>query len=217
MAATNPILIDVVSDVVCPWCFVGAKHLEQALATLQGAPIVVRWRPYQLDPTIPAGGVDRKAYMQKKFGDGPQLKEAHQRLEALGSNAGIEFDFDAIQISPNTLDAHRLIRWAFEAGIQDMIVKALFSAYFERGIDIGDKSVLADIAGACGMDRTAIRAKLDSDEDRDAVRTEISEAQRIGITGVPFFIMNGKVGVSGAHPPQTLLDALKQSLGQADA
>ena len=217
MTDAQPVLIDVVSDVVCPWCFVGAKHLEQALASVSGAPIVVRWRPYQLDPTIPDGGVDRKAYMQKKFGDGPQLKEAHQRLEALGSNAGIEFDFDAIQISPNTLDAHRLIRWAFEAGVQDMIVKALFSAYFERGIDIGDKNVLADIAGACGMNREIIRAKLDSTDDFDAVRTEISEAQRIGISGVPFFIMNGKVGVSGAHPPQTLLDALKQSLGQADA
>lgn len=217
MTTTQPILIDVVSDVVCPWCFVGAKHLEQALTNVNGAPIVVRWRPYQLDPAIPEGGVDRKAYMQKKFGDGPQLKEAHQRLETLGINAGIAFDFDAIQISPNTLDAHRLIRWAFEAGVQDMIVKALFSAYFERGIDIGDKSVLADIAGACGMDRATIRAKLDTDEDKDAVRAEISEAQRIGISGVPFFIMNGKVGVSGAHPPQTLLDALKQSLGKTDA
>lgn len=217
MSEVQPVLIDVVSDVVCPWCFVGAKHLEQALASVSGAPIVVRWRPYQLDPTIPDGGVDRKAYMQKKFGDGPQLKEAHQRLEALGGNAGIAFDFDAIQISPNTLDAHRLIRWAFEAGVQDMIVKALFSAYFERGIDIGDKSVLADIAGACGMDRGLIRAKLDTAEDKEAVRAEIAEAQKIGITGVPFFIMNGKVGVSGAHPPQTLLDALKQSLGQADA
>lgn len=217
MSDVQPVLIDVVSDVVCPWCFVGAKHLEDALARVSGAPIVVRWRPYQLDPTIPDGGVDRKAYMRKKFGDGPQLQEAHQRLEDLGDKAGITFDFDAIQISPNTLDAHRLIRWAFEAGVQDMIVKALFSAYFERGIDIGDKSVLADIAGACGMDRAAIRAKLDTDDDKDQVRAEITEAQKIGITGVPFFIMNGKVGVSGAHPPQTLLDALKQSLGQADA
>lgn len=217
MTDNEPILIDVVSDIVCPWCFVGAKHLEQAISTVNGAPLVVRWRPFQLDPTLPEGGVDRKAYMMKKFGDGPQINEAQQRLEALGMSAGIQFDFDAIRIAPNTLDAHRLIRWAFEAGVQDMIVKALFSAYFERGIDIGDKSVLADIAGACGMNRAAIRTKLDLDDDKDAIRAEVSEAQRIGITGVPFFIMNGKVGVSGAHPPQTLLDALKQSLGQAEA
>lgn len=217
MTEAQPVVIDVVSDVICPWCFVGAKHLEQALTTVSGAPIVVRWRPFQLDPALPEGGVDRKSYMTKKFGDGPQLKEAHQRLEALGESAGIEFDFESIRITPNTLDAHRLIRWAFEAGVQDMIVKALFSAYFERGIDIGDKSVLADIAGACGMNRAAIRSKLDLDDDKDAIRTEVAEAQRIGITGVPFFIMNGKVGVSGAHPPQTLLDALKQSLDQADA
>lgn len=215
MTEVQPVVVDVVSDVVCPWCFVGAKHLELALAQISGPPIVVRWRPYQLDPTIPDGGVDRKAYMHKKFGDGPQLKDAHQRLESLGENAGIDFDFDAIKMSPNTLDAHRLIHWAFEAGIQDMIVKALFSAYFERGIDIGDKSVLADIAGACGMDRIAIRAKLDTHDGRASVQAEIDEAQKIGISGVPFFIMNGKIGVSGAHPPQTLLDALKQSLGQA--
>ena len=217
MTQQSPILVDVVSDVVCPWCYVGAKHLEQALANLSGETVLIRWRPYQLDPTIPADGLDRKAYMQKKFGDGPQLKEAHQRLEALGANAGIEFDFEAIQKSPNTLDAHRLIRWAFEAGGQDVVVKTLFSAYFERGIDIGDKSILADIAGACGMARAAIRSKLDTQDDVDAVKTEISEAQKLGISGVPFFIMNGKVGVSGAHPAETLLQAIRQSLGQADA
>lgn len=214
MPQPTPILVDVVSDVVCPWCFVGAKHLEQAIANLTDETVLIRWRPYQLDPTIPAEGFDRKAYMQKKFGDGPQLKDVHQRLKSMGANTGIEFDFDAIQKSPNTLDAHRLIRWAFEAGVQDVVVKALFSAYFERGIDIGDKSTLADIAGACGMARAAIRSKLDTNDDIDAVKAEIAEAQKIGISGVPFFIMNGKVGVSGAHPSATLLQAIRQSLEQ---
>src|SRR5271170_2200780 len=130
--------IEVVSDVVCPWCYVGKRRLEAALAQSDDAAVAVRWRPFQLDPTIPPEGLDRQAYMRAKFRDDARLAEAHTRLKALGAEVGIQFDFEAISRAPNTLDAHRLIRWAFEAGVQDAVVERLFSDYFEHGRDIGD-------------------------------------------------------------------------------
>ena len=138
--------IDIVSDAVCPWCYVGKRRLEAALAGSGDANVAVQWRPFQLDPTIPSEGLDRQAYMRAKFRDDARLAEVHQRLKALGAEVGIKFDFAAIKRSPNTLDAHRLIRWAGEAGVQDAVVERLFSAYFERGEDIGDRDVLARIA-----------------------------------------------------------------------
>src|SRR5664279_4240606 len=128
--------IDIVSDAVCPWCFVGKRRLEAALAQSGDDKIAVRWRPFQLDPTIPAEGLERKAYMRAKFRDDARLVEVHARLNALGAEVGIKFDFDAIGRAPNTLDAHRLIRWAGDGGVQDAVVELLFRAYFEQGRDI---------------------------------------------------------------------------------
>src|SRR5271163_423932 len=191
--------IEVVSDVVCPWCYVGKRRLEAALAQSDDAAVAVRWRPFQLDPTIPSQGLDRRAYMRAKFRDDARLAEVHARLRAVGAEVGIDFDFEAISRSPNTLDAHRLIRWAAASGVQDAVVERLFSAYFEQGRDIGDRSVLAEVAGESGMSAEDVAAQLAGDDDIGAVRGEIAQAQAIGVTGVPFFIFASRLAVSGAQ------------------
>ena len=206
------LIIDIVSDVVCPWCYVGKKHLEAALAEMPEIDAVVRWHPFQLDPTIPPEGLDRKAYMRQKFGDDGRLEAAHQRLEVLGAQNGIGFQFGAITRSPNTLDAHRLIRWAGDAGLQDTMVQSLFQAYFEEGRDIGDRAVLALIAERAGLEADAILERLESDDDAENIRIEIAEAGRIGVTGVPFFILAQKLAVSGAQPADVLIGAISQAL-----
>lgn len=205
------IAIDIVSDVVCPWCYLGARRLEQALAALPEVKAEVRWRPFQLDPSIPKQGVDRAAYMARKFSP-ERLAAAHDRLRESGQETGIAFAFDAIKVSPNTLDAHRLIRWATDAGpgMQDRVARALFKAFFEDGADVGDAETLARVAGETGMDEAIIAALLPTDADRDAVEAEIRTAQSMGITGVPCFLLDGKYAVMGAQPVETLVDAIRQ-------
>jgi len=203
--------IDVVSDVVCPWCFVGKRRLEAALSQTGESPVAVRWRPFQLDPTIPPQGLERRAYMRAKFRDDARLAEAHARLRALGAEVGIDFDFEAITRSPNTLDAHRLIRWASASGVQDEVVERLFSAYFEHGRDIGDRSVLTEIAARCGMDADALERQFADDGDIEAVRAEIAEAQALGVTGVPFFIFASRFAVSGAQSAEVLAKAMESA------
>jgi predicted DsbA family dithiol-disulfide isomerase len=203
--------IEIVSDVVCPWCYVGKRRLEAALAQSDDAVVAVRWRPFQLDPTIPSEGLDRRAYMRAKFRDDARLAEVHARLRAVGAEVGIDFDFEAISRSPNTLDAHRLIGWAAARGVQDEVVERLFSAYFEHGRDIGDRSVLAEIAGECGMDAEAVERQFAGDGDVAAIRAEIAEAQEIGVTGVPFFIFASRFAVSGAQSAEILARAVKSA------
>jgi predicted DsbA family dithiol-disulfide isomerase len=206
---SDPITIDVVSDVVCPWCFVGKRRLEAALK--QEGEALVRWRPYQLDATIPAEGLDRKAYMSAKFRDEGKIDEIHARLTALGAEAGIAFDFANIKRSPNTLDAHRLIRFADEAGVADAVVERLFSDYFERGRDIGDREVLVAAGSDCGLDAEALRARLESGEGAADVQKEIEAAQKLGVSGVPFFIFASKFAVSGAQSAQVFAEALTEA------
>ncbi len=203
----QPLTIDVVSDVVCPWCFIGKRRLETALK--HEGEVEVRWRPYQLDPTIPSEGLDRQSYMRAKFRDEARIAEIHARLRALGEEAGIAFDFEAIRRSPNTLDAHRLIRFASEAGKADAVVERLFSDYFERGRDIGDPAVLAQVARDCGLGDIAER--LASEAGAREVQGEIAEAQRMGVEGVPFFIFASKYAVSGAQSEQVFAQVLAQA------
>jgi len=209
--------VDVVSDVVCPWCFIGKRRLGRAMGLRPGLPVEVRWRPFQLDPTIPAGGLDRMAYLTGKFGSAERIGEMHQRIEALGRSEGIAFDFGAIRVSPNTLDAHRLISWAALAGQQDAIVEALFRAYFEQGRDIGASDVLTDIAAAEGLPRDEIAERLAGDTDKAAVQQEIATAGELGIRGVPFFIFDGRFAVSGAEAPETLASALDSAEAEPEA
>ena len=213
--AAPALVIDVVSDVVCPWCYVGKRRLESALALREGPPVVIHWRPFQLDGTIPAEGLDRVAYMTRKFGSLDKIAGIHQRLTAIGAQEGIAFDFAAIRRSPNTLDAHRLIRWAGGVGRQGDIVEALFKAYFVEGRNIGDRTVLADIAAEQGLDRAAVVAMLASGTDGELVAREIEMAHQIGVQGVPFFIFAGKLAVSGAEAAEVLAGAMAQALQAA--
>ena len=206
----EPLTIDVVSDAVCPWCFVGKRRLDEALDGLPDVPVEIRWRPFQLDASIPQGGISRVEYLTRKFGP-ERAHDMHERLTGVGAEAGIPFAFDKIVRSPNTLDAHRLIRWAQSTGRQSELVERLFNAYFIEGRDIGDRDTLAAIAGEFGFDRADIRARLDSDVDRADVEGDIETAQRIGVTGVPFFILDGKYGLSGAQPPETLAAAIEKA------
>jgi predicted DsbA family dithiol-disulfide isomerase len=208
--ASEPLAIDVVSDVVCPWCYLGEKRLEAALAAESQA-VVVRWRPYQLDPTIPPGGLDRAEYMEKKFGRSGRLQAVHDNLSRLGAEAGISFAFDKIKRAPNTLDAHRLIRWASSAGAQQGVVDRLFRAYFVEGRDIGDRRTLREIASECGLDAELVEKLLDEGADVESVRQEIAQAQALGVSGVPFFIFAGRLGVPGAQDVLVLRRAMTQA------
>lgn len=208
MTALEPLQIDVISDVVCPWCFVGKRRLEKAVAA-SDVPLQIRWRPFQLDPTIPPEGKSRRAYLEGKFGTEERIQQLYDNLSAAGVPEGIDFQFKRIEVSPNTLDAHRLIRWAGASDGQDRIVEALFRAYFLEGRNIGDHAVLADVAAEAGMDRDETAARLASDEDREAVRTEIAAAQQMGVTGVPTFILIGRYALVGAQPAEELAQAFK--------
>lgn len=201
------ITIDVVSDVVCPWCFIGKRNLEAALSSMPDVQVGVRWLPYQLDPTIPAGGHGRQAYMARKFGD--RAPGIYPRITDSAKVAGLDLAFDRIKRSPNTFDAHRLIRWAWAAGKQDAVVERLFAGFFVAGEDIGDHDVLVRHAEAAGMDGAIVRRLLAEDADSDAVRQEIDQARALGVTGVPFFIIGQKVGVAGAQPPEALVRAIR--------
>jgi predicted DsbA family dithiol-disulfide isomerase len=207
--ADRPLTIDVVSDVVCPWCYLGAKRLAAALAGEAGR-VAVRWRPYQLDPTIPEGGLDRTQYMKRKFGRGWKMKSVHKNLVKLGAQVGLPFAFDKISRAPNTLDAHRLIRWSASGDAQDAVVERLFRAYFVEGRDIGDRGVLVDIAAQTGLDAPFVASMLDEGADVEAVQSEIAQARAVGVKSVPFFIIAGRLGVAGAQDVPVLQRAIAQ-------
>ena len=212
MSEANAITVDVVSDVVCPWCFIGQKRLDKAVAAVGDVDVNIRWRPFQLDPTIPPQGKDRREYMLAKFGSDERIREIHARIEPLGEAEGISFAFDAIKVAPNTLDAHRLIRWAGAAGeaLQNRLVRRLFQLNFEEGVNIGDHAVLVEAAREAGMDASVVATLLPTDADVEAVRTEIATASRMGISGVPCFLLEGKYAVMGAQDVDTLADAIRQ-------
>jgi predicted DsbA family dithiol-disulfide isomerase len=200
-------IIDVVSDVICPWCFLGKRRLDAALEQLGGMDIFVRWRPYMLDPTIPPEGLDRQQYMLAKFG-AERLKTIHDPLIAAGAELGVPYDFDAITRTPNTLDAHRLIRWSHTVDRQNELVERLFMAYWSEGQDVGDRDVLAACAGDAGINAAQIRELLDSDQDLAETKAEINHATDIGVTGVPTFILAQSYALVGAQSPEVLADAI---------
>jgi predicted DsbA family dithiol-disulfide isomerase len=200
--------IDVVSDTICPWCFVGKRRLMRALYERPEIAFDLRWRAYRLDPTIPAEGVDRREYLAAKFGDNPQRDAIASALREAGAGENIAFAFERIDLTPNTTDSHRLIRWAGSAGVQTDAVELLFSAYFEQGRDIGDAGVLAQVAGEAGMDEALVRQLLSENADRDIVEREDALAHQMGISGVPTFIFGNKYLVSGAHEPEQLLKVI---------
>lgn len=206
------ITIDIVSDVVCPWCYLGKARLDLAIAEVQDEiGIDVNWRPYQLNPDYPPEGVDHQKALAEKLGGKDNMDRTHEQLRQLGAEVGITFDFGAIKVGPNTLDAHRLITWAGTEGrdVQEKVVAALFNANFEEGRNVGDLSVLLDIAEEAGQDRSVVERLLESDADKDAVLDEIDAAQKMGVTGVPFFIFDQQYALSGAQPVEVLVEAFR--------
>jgi len=211
----EPFQIDVISDVVCPWCYIGQRRLAVALARLpadDGARRAsIRWHPFQLNPDLPQTGVPRRAYLEDKFGGPERAAQIYARVAATGATVGIPFAFDRIAIQPNTRDAHRLIAWAQAQRDASDLVERLFHAYFIDGRAIGDRDVLSAIAGEGGFDSGAARNMLDSDDGVDAIALMDQRARAIGVQGVPFFIFNQHIAVSGAQEPDTLLGAIAQA------
>jgi predicted DsbA family dithiol-disulfide isomerase len=200
--------IDIVSDTVCPWCFIGKRRLERAFLLRPDMQFNIHWRAYRLDPSVPPEGLDRKAYMKAKFGDNPNRQAMADALQTAGRSEDIAFNFDAIARTPNTLDSHRLIRWAGGAGLQNEVVERLFTAYFEDGRDIGNRDVLVEIASDAGMDSALVADLMDQGEDRELIEREDALAHRMGISGVPTFIFENKYLVSGAQDAETLAQVM---------
>ncbi|HZX32270.1 MAG TPA: DsbA family oxidoreductase [Rhodocyclaceae bacterium] len=204
------IQVDIISDVVCPWCYIGKRHLEEALRRV-GEEASVVWHPFQLNPDTPEDGDAYLPFLEHKFGGTEQVRRIWERTRQAGIQAGIEFAFERIAIRPNTLKAHRLIRRAQRNGQADALVERLFAGHFLLGEDIGSKETLARIAAELGDDPAAVRAYLASDEDADQIQDEIVHAEEMGVGGVPFFIFNRRVGVSGAQPADVLVQAIQEA------
>ena len=204
------IKLDVISDPICPWCYIGKTHLDRALALRPDHGFVIEWHPFQLNPTMPPEGMDRRAYLETKFGGPEGAARAYAPVVSTAQKAGLSINFDDIKTTPNTIDAHRLIHWGGVAGCQTAIVDHLFDAYFVKGQNIGDHAVLADIAEACGMDRTEVAARRDSDHDLTATRARDSQIRKMGVSSVPTFVVLNQHVVSGAQPPETWVSIIDQ-------
>lgn len=206
--------IEIYSDVICPWCFIGKRRLEQALERVGSAqPAQVLWRPFELNPTMPKEGLDRRTYLEAKFGGAEALQAMEDRVAQAGDAEGIEFAFDRIARTPNTFDAHRLIWFAGQQGCQDEVVEALFYSYFTLGRDIGNLDSLTEVAADSGLNRKEVRVFLANDRAVQEVRAEEAAGHRLGIHGVPYFLLNGSLSISGAQPPDIFVSALQQARG----
>jgi predicted DsbA family dithiol-disulfide isomerase len=200
--------LEIISDPVCPWCYLGAAKLMRAVAAAEAHPFALSWRPYQLDPDLPPEGVDRAVHMAGKFPDAAGLERAHARIAAMGAESGITYNFNRIAWAPNTIDAHRVIHWAAAEGLQTRTAMALFRRYFELGEDISDPGVLASAAAEAGLDPAVIGQLLEGDAEREAIRGEADAAREMGVTGVPTFILGGRYAISGAQPPEFWSDLI---------
>lgn len=194
-------IVDIISDTICPWCFIGKRRLERALTLLPQPELEVRWHPFQLNPDMPRGGMERSKYLRLKFGE-ERGADAYHAVREAGSGEGIEFNFPGILRTPNTLDSHRLLRYAAELGLQHQVVEGLFQAYFVDGRDIGDGLTLLDVGTAAGLERGPLAEYLESEAGRAEVAEEDRMARRMGVEGVPCFVFQHKYVVSGAQSPE---------------
>jgi len=199
---TEPIKLDIMSDPICPWCYIGKAHLDRALTDHPDHPFVIEWHPFQLNPDMPAEGMDRRAYLEGKFGGKEGAVRAYAPVVEQAKAAGLTINFEAMQRTPNTLNAHRLIHWAGIEGRQTAAVSALFHAYFVEARDIGDSEVLADLADGIGMDASVVTRLLSTDEDADNIRKRDAHSRQMGVSAVPTFIVAGSHAVPGAQPPE---------------
>lgn len=206
--------IDVVSDVVCPWCFIGKRRLEKAIALKPDIPVTVRYRPYFLNPWVPRAGISRTEYLTTKFGSVERYKANAQRIVTAARQEGLAYNLDAIARQPNTLDCHRLIRWAGESGDPARMKQRLMELYFAEGADLSDSEILVGAARDCGMDPNRVRQRLASEEDVEGVSREAESAREAGIEGVPCFILSGIFAVSGAQSPEYLADAIDRTAAE---
>ncbi len=207
------IRLDIFSDPVCPWCYIGKANLDRALEAHPDHPFRIEWHPFQLNPDMPREGVDKRAYLAGKFGEA-QLTQVHLRLKEMSRAAGAEIDPDTPKRIPNTLDAHRLIHWAGLEGRQNAAVVGLFRAYWREGRDIGNRAVLADIAASAGMDRAMVARLLDSDADAGDIRARDEDARRKGVNSVPTFLIAQHYVVSGAQSPEVWGNVIKELVEQ---
>jgi len=209
------LLVDLVSDPVCPWCYVGLRSWAIAKQTLENDfDVITRFRPYQLNPDTPLEGVDRAAHYEKKFPDSNFRNEMRQRLIEAAKNVGHSFDPSIPKILPNTLAAHRVLRWAHLEGVHETLAEKLYAAFWEKSADLGDMTVLSDIAEEAGMDVTQTREKLDAGTDADSISQEAAALRNAGVSGVPTYIVNEKTGFSGALPPEKLSAAVRHAFAQ---
>jgi predicted DsbA family dithiol-disulfide isomerase len=217
-SARQTLHLDIFSDVICPWCLIGKRRLSQALSLIAKRYAVnVTWRVFQLNPSMPPEGVDRKVYRTAKFGSWSRSLTLDAQLAEVGAKEGIPFAFDRIQRTPNTFDAHRLIWLAQGEGVQDAVVEALFRGYFTEGMDIGDRRILSDIASTAGLISAQVESFLASDEGVEQLRQEEAKARQLGISGVPYFLVNGKYAIEGAQPAEKLVSAFDQAMQSQDA
>ncbi len=194
--------LDIISDPICPWCAIGKARLDQALANRPDHGFEIEWHPFQLNPDMPPEGMDRRQYLELKFGGKEGAVNVYSQIADAAEDAGVEINFDKIEVTPNTLDAHRLIHWAGLDGLQDEAVSALFTAYFRDGRNISDHEELVDIGGSIGLDREVLKKLLAQEVDRDGIRRRDSNAREKGVQGVPCFIVDSKYVVQGAQPSE---------------
>lgn len=208
MSDMPPLTVDVVSDVMCPWCFIGKRRLEAALRSVPQLDVHVRWHPFQLDATLPKTGKDRQQYLSDKFGGLERAAAIYSNIKAAGLEEGIDFAFDDIKLSPNTLDCHRLILWSRADKLQDEVVERLFKTYFLDGEDLTKAETLVRISDEAGMESDLVEHLLGTETDLDKVEAGIQKAQESGVTGVPCFIIDGRFVLAGAEKPETIAAAL---------
>lgn len=211
-----PIRLDIFSDPVCPWCYVGKANLDKALGQHPDHPFQIQWHPFQLNPEMPPEGVTKRAYLEEKFGGKARVDAVHDRLREAARSAGVDMDPDKPRRMPNTLNAHRLIHWAGIEGVQQAVVDALMRAYWVEGRDIGDLDTLADIAFESGMDRDATLRLLQSDADADDIQARDQDARHKGVNSVPTFLIAQQYVVSGAQPPETWEKVIAELAGRAE-
>lgn len=200
--------VDIISDFVCPWCYIGKRHLD---ALRNEAAIETHWHPYLLHPDVPPGGIDRAALVRAKFGGEERAREIGRTVEEAARAAGLFLNLGAVKRIPDSLDAHRLMRWAAGQGVADDLAERLFAAHFVDGLDIGAPETLADLARASGLDRDLVLELLAGDADREVVRAQADHARAIGVSGVPTMVLNRRLALVGAQP----VSALRQALAQA--
>ena len=211
--------LDILSDPICPWCYIGKTHLDKALAEVPDHPFVIEWHPFQLNPDMPREGMDRREYLERKFGGKEGAVKAYAPVVEHAEKAGLTINFEAMKRTPNTLDAHRLIHWAGIEGKQAPVVDALFQAYFVDAKDIGDQAVLAEIAQAAGMEADVAARLLEGDSDVQAIRDRDAHSREMGVSSVPTFIVANQHAVPGAQPPELwkqVIEDIQKQLKEAE-